>query len=66
MAVGTAVGIAFGLGGFLFAEIPRTYAMGPVVFFLVPFAAGFATATVTEGEQRTAPYRNGRDIPRKK
>lgn len=46
------MGIAFGLGGFLFAEIPGTHAMGPVMFFLVPFAAGFAIATVTHGAQR--------------
>jgi hypothetical protein len=65
VVVGTAVGIAFGLGG-LCAEIPRTYAMGTVMFFLVPFGAGFAIATVTEGVQRVAPSKMGRDILRKK
>jgi hypothetical protein len=50
--VGTAVGIAFGLCGFLFAEIPQTHAMGPVMFILIPFAAGFAIATVTQGAQK--------------
>jgi hypothetical protein len=52
VAFGTAVGIAFGLGGFFFAEIPGTRAMGPVMFLLVPFAAGFAIAIVTERAQR--------------
>jgi Polyketide cyclase / dehydrase and lipid transport len=52
VAVGTVIGIAFGLGGFVFAEIPQTHAMGPVMFFLVPLAAGFAIATVTQGAQR--------------
>ena len=52
VVIGSAVGIAFGLGGFLFAEIPQTHAMGPVMFLLVPFAAGFAIATVTKGAQR--------------
>jgi hypothetical protein len=52
VAAGTAVGIAFGLGGFFLAEIPGTHAMGPVMFFLVPSAAGFAIAIVTDGAQR--------------
>jgi hypothetical protein len=52
VAVGTAAGMAFGLGGFFFSEIPGTYAMGSVMFLLVPFAAGFAIAAVTSGVQR--------------
>jgi hypothetical protein len=31
----------------MLAEIPKTQAMGPVMFLLVPFAAGFAIAMVT-------------------
>ena len=37
--------------GFLFSEIPQTHAMGPVMFFLVPLAAGFAITTVTHGPE---------------
>jgi hypothetical protein len=44
--VGGLTGVAVGLGGFLFAEIPATHAMGPVMFLLVPFAAGFAITLV--------------------
>jgi hypothetical protein len=51
VAAGTAVGSLFGLVGFLFAEIPQTHSMGPVMFLLVPLAAGFAIATVTQGPQ---------------
>jgi hypothetical protein len=40
--VGGLTGVAVGLGGFVIAEIPATHAMGPVIFMLVPFAAGFA------------------------
>jgi len=50
--VGAVTGILFGLAGFFVAEIPRTHAMGPVMFLLVPLAAGFAIATVTHGPQR--------------
>jgi hypothetical protein len=49
VAAGTVVGVLFGLVGFLFSEIPQTHAMGPVMFFLVPMAAGFAITTVTHG-----------------
>lgn len=52
MLVGGLVGIVFGLGGFLLSENHRTNAMGPVVFLLVPLAAGFAITMVTEGAQR--------------
>jgi hypothetical protein len=54
LAIGTLVGAAFGLGGFLIAQIPGSNAMGPVMFFLVPLAAGFAIAMVTQGIQRMA------------
>ena len=52
VVLGAGVGIAVGLGGFLFAEIPETHAMGPVMFLLVPLAAGFGIATVAQGAQR--------------
>jgi len=45
---GGLTGIALGLGGFFLAEHPRTYAMGLVMFLLVPVAAGFAITTVTQ------------------
>jgi len=47
--IGALTGIALGLIGFAMAEIPRTHAMGGVMFLLVPFAAGFAIAMVTRG-----------------
>ena len=45
--VGGLAGAAVGLGGFFFAEIPATHAMGPVMFLLVPFAAGLAINMVS-------------------
>ncbi|MFY9732089.1 MAG: hypothetical protein WBQ04_18885 [Candidatus Acidiferrales bacterium] len=44
---GALTGIAVGLGGFILTEIPRTHAMGGVVFLLVPFAAGVAITAVS-------------------
>jgi hypothetical protein len=52
--VGGLTGIAFGLAGFYLAEIPGTHAMGPVVFWLVPFAAGFAITMVAHDMQRVS------------
>jgi hypothetical protein len=45
--LGALTGIAVGLGGFILAEIPKTHAMGGVVFLLVPFAAGVAITVVS-------------------
>lgn len=50
--VGAAVGIIFGLGGFFLSENHRTGSMGPVMFLLVPFAAGFAITMVTDGARQ--------------
>jgi hypothetical protein len=50
VVIGALTGIAFGLVGFVMAEIPGTHAMGSVMFLLVPFAAGFAIAVVTRGQ----------------
>jgi hypothetical protein len=50
--VGGLVGTAFGLGGFFLAENHATGSMGPVVFLLVPLAAGFAITLVAKGVQR--------------
>ena len=44
---GALTGIAVGLGGFILAEIPKTHAMGGVVFLLVPFAAGVAITVIS-------------------
>lgn len=52
--VGGFTGSVLGLGGFWLAEIPETHAMGPVMFFLVPLAAGFAITMVTEKPNRTS------------
>jgi len=49
--VGGLTGVAVGLGGFLIAEIRTTHAMGPVMFLLVPFAAGFAITLVSSNMQ---------------
>jgi len=49
--VGGIAGTVVGLGGFYIAEIPATHAMGPVMFILVPLAAGFAIAMVTRDRQ---------------
>jgi hypothetical protein len=45
--VGGLTGIALGLGGFMLARIPGRHAMGPVMFLLVPVAAGFAITMAT-------------------
>jgi hypothetical protein len=48
--VGSATAIAFGLGGFgLVAD--GTGSMGMVLFFLLPFVTGLATAIVTQGKE---------------
>ena len=44
---GALTGVAVGLGGFILTEIPKTHAMGGVVFLLVPFAAGVAITVVS-------------------
>jgi hypothetical protein len=49
---GAVAGIAFGLAGFFLAEIPGTHAMGPVMFLLVPFAAGVAISMVATGVEQ--------------
>ena len=50
--IGALTGIGLGLGGFVLAEIPKTHAMGGVVFLLVPLAAGFAITLVSHDLQR--------------
>jgi hypothetical protein len=50
--LGALTGIGLGLGGFLLAEIPKTHAMGAVVFLLVPFAAGVAITLVSHSLER--------------
>jgi hypothetical protein len=50
--LGALTGFAVGLGGFILAEIPKTHAMGGVVFLLVPFAAGVAITTVSHDLER--------------
>jgi hypothetical protein len=52
--VGGLTGTVLGLGGFWMAEIPGTHAMGSVMFILVPLAAGFAIALVTQEANRAA------------
>jgi hypothetical protein len=47
MVFGTVTGTCVGLGGFFLADTPRTSGMGPVMFLLVPFCAGFAIAMIT-------------------
>lgn len=48
--VGTAVAVAFGVGGFFLVN-DRTGGMGMVLFVLLPFATGFATAMMVEGKK---------------
>jgi len=50
--LGALTGIALGLGGFVLSEIPKTHAMGGVVFLLVPFAAGVAITLVSHDLER--------------
>jgi hypothetical protein len=52
--VGGLTGIVLGLGGFYLAEIPKTHAMGMVMFLLVPSAAGFAITMVSDRPQRVS------------
>jgi hypothetical protein len=52
--VGGLTGIVLGLGGFWLAEIPRTHAMGWVMFFLVPLGAGFSITMVTPEANRAS------------
>jgi hypothetical protein len=48
--VGTAVAVAFGVGGFFLVN-DRTGGMGMVLFFLLPLATGFAVAMTVEGKK---------------
>ena len=48
--VGTATAIAFGLGGFGLIN-DESGSMGIVLFFLLPFVTGLATAIVTQGKE---------------
>jgi hypothetical protein len=50
--LGALTGIAVGLGGFILAAMPKTHAMGGVVFLLVPFAAGVAITMVSHDLER--------------
>ena len=45
---GSGIAVIFGLGGFLLLR-DKTEAMGAVLFLLLPFATGFATALFTRG-----------------
>ena len=46
---GVCTAVAFGLGGFFLISYNDGSAMGNVLFLLLPFATGFATALVTRG-----------------
>jgi hypothetical protein len=46
LAAGTITAVAFGVGGYALLFDKSTGAMGIVLFFLLPFATGFATALV--------------------
>ena len=48
--VGSAVAVAFGVGGFFLIN-DRSGSMGAVLFLLLPFATGFATAFVVRGKK---------------
>ena len=50
VVVGTITAVAFGLGGFLLVN-DRTGSMGSVLFFVLPFATGMATALVVRGRK---------------
>jgi hypothetical protein len=52
VGVGAATAICIGIGSFLLLTSSKTHAMGGVMFYLVPFLAGFSIALVTRG--RTA------------
>jgi hypothetical protein len=52
IVAGGVAGAGVGLIGFLLAEIPRTHAMGPVMFLLVPIASGIAISMVAKGPQQ--------------
>lgn len=49
---GMATAVAFGLGGFFLVN-DRTGSMGGVLFLLLPFATGFATALIARGKELT-------------
>ena len=49
IAVGTATAVAVGMGGFMLIR-DDSGSMGTVLFFLLPFVTGFATALVTQGK----------------
>jgi hypothetical protein len=49
LLIGTAVAVAFGLGGFFLVRDDKTGAMGVVLFVLLPFATGLATSLVVRG-----------------
>src|SRR6202041_667837 len=51
---GALAGIVLGLGGFYLTRIESTHAMGPVIFILVPFAAGFVITLVSRGIERVS------------
>lgn len=48
--VGVATAVAFGLGGFFLIN-DKSGSMGATLFFLLPFATGFATALVARGKK---------------
>jgi len=48
--VGTAVAVVFGIGGFFLVN-DHSGSMGMVLFVLLPFATGFATALMVEGKK---------------
>lgn len=50
LLIGTGVAVAFGLGGFFLVR-DEIGAMGVVLFVLLPFATGFATALVIRGSK---------------
>src|SRR5438874_13423225 len=50
-AWGALVGTAVGVVGFFLTRYPATKGMGVALFFVVPFAAGFAIGIVTRGKR---------------
>jgi hypothetical protein len=50
VALGMGTAVVFGLGGFFLLQ-DGTGAMGGVLFLLLPFATGFATALIARGKQ---------------
>jgi len=53
VAIGTLTAVAFGAGGFFLVN-DNYGAMGSVLFLLLPFATGFATALVSHGKKLIA------------